>query len=448
MNGRPSAPILADMRLARPPIGVAARVFGALAVWGIALALPSAGQARPGDLDRTFSGDGRVTTQFPGSRTDLANAVAVQQDGRIVAAGDSNYGAVSRYLRGGSLDPSFGGGDGLVRPPQLGRISDVAIDRHDRIVVTGTSTNVNGLNEMRVARFLASGELDDSFGVDGISRIRLGGDADAAGLGQDLELERSGGIIVAGSRAPTNAANSDFAVVKLTPNGALDQSFANGGVKLIHRRGNDISGGVDIDRRGRITLGGTSNDRASFARLKRSGRLDRSFSGDGRTILKRLSDYDIVSSIVVKRGGSIVAAGTTSNDANPPQIDMFLARLRPDGSLKRSFGHRGRRVIDLNRLDRASDLALQAGGKIVVAGTSDYRFALLRLTRDGRLDSTFSGNGKTFTRFNRDDCVALGLTLQPNGRIVVAGYAITNFEEDWNKFALARYKNDGLPAGR
>ena len=108
------------MRPARLPIGVAARALGALAVWRIALALPSAGQARPGDLDRTFSGDGRVTTQFPGSRTDLANAVAVQQDGRIVAAGDSlNYGAVSRYLRDGSLDPSFGGGDGLVRPPQF-----------------------------------------------------------------------------------------------------------------------------------------------------------------------------------------------------------------------------------------------------------------------------------------------------------------------------------------
>ena len=94
---------------------------------------------------------------------------------------------------------------------------------------------------MRVARFLASGELDDSFGVDGIRRIRFGGDADAAGLA-DLELERDGSIIVAGSRAPTNAAIFDFAAVKLTPNGALDQSFANGGVKLIHRRGNDVSG--------------------------------------------------------------------------------------------------------------------------------------------------------------------------------------------------------------
>src|SRR5687768_8756055 len=147
------------MRLARPPIGVAARVLGALAVWVIPLALPSSAQARPGDLDRSFSRDGRVTTQFVPHGDEGAHAVAVQRDGRIVAvgvAGRSNYDtALARYLPDGSLDPSFGDGGRITA--DLGPtdwLSDVAIDARSRIVVVGRSESLDGdAAEIVVARF-------------------------------------------------------------------------------------------------------------------------------------------------------------------------------------------------------------------------------------------------------------------------------------------------------
>ncbi len=338
-----------------------------------------------------------MTTQFVPHGDEGAHAVAVQRNGSIVAvgvAGRSNYdSALARYLPDGSLDPSFGDGGRVTA--DLGPtdwLSDVAIDARGRIAVVGRSETLDGdAAEIVVARFRANGELDGSFAIDGVRKLDLGSYAAASAL----ELERDGGIVLAGGAS--RGGEADFAVVKLTPEGERDQGFANRGVKVIRTRRRDGASSLDIDRFGRITVGGTATSgHASFARLKPSGRLDRSFSGNGRKILKRLRDYDEVSGIAVRPGGSVVVAGTNYRfRRGPNELDMFLARLRPDGSLSRSFGRRGRRAMDFSPLDRANDLVLQADGKIIVAGTIDYRLAVLRVTRRGRLDSTFSGNGRT-----------------------------------------------------
>jgi uncharacterized delta-60 repeat protein len=437
------------MKQARPRIGISARALPALATCAIALALPSLAQARPGDLDRSFSRDGRVMTQFVPRGDEGAYAVAVQRNGRIVAVGIAGYSsydsALARYLPGGSLDPSFGDGGRVTA--DLGptdTLSDVAIDARGRIVVVGRSESLDGDSaELVVARFTADGELDGSFAIGGVRKLDLAGDAAA----EALELERDGGVVLAGW-TQASSGEADFAVVKLTPEGERDQAFANRGVKVIRTRRRDGASSLDVDRYGRITVGGTATSgHASFARLKPSGRLDRSFSGNGRKILKRLRDYDEVSGIAVRPSGSVVVAGTNYR-WDPDELDMFLARIRPDGSLNRSFGHRGRRAMDFSPIDRASDLVLQADGKIIVTGTADYRLAVVRVTRRGRLDSTFSGNGRTLTTFHRSGGYGQGVTLQPNGKIVAAGIGEFDYEDDENKFALARYKNDGRPAGR
>jgi uncharacterized delta-60 repeat protein len=452
------------MKQVRPPIGISARALPALVACGLALALPSAAQARPGDLDRTFSGDGRVTTRFDGG--DVATAIGVQEDRRIVAVGKT-FGtlALARYLPDGSLDPSFGDA-GRVRGTDFGVDSDFgfpaegnwdgAIDADGRIVLSGSSRyqQPDGPHVRTVvARFTPSGELDGSFAVDGVRRINR---VDGEDSPRDLELKRDGSIIVAGTAGP-RPGKGDFAVLKLTPEGDLDQAFGDGGVRVIHTRGNDYASGVGVDRRNRITVGGFSRGHASLARLKPSGALDRLFSRNGRKILNRLGDAAGISKIAVKPGGAIFATGTTYQYRDGrANTNMFLAKVRSDGSMSRKFGRRGTRTIDIGRTDDAYDLALQADGKIVVGGASGLtfhsRFAVLRLTRHGRLDRRFSRNGITLTRFpsnlsnRRCGCIARALTLQPNGKIILAGRVLTNEERD-SIFALARYKNDGLPAG-
>ena len=128
------------------------------------------GWAAPGDLDPTFGGDGRVTTD-PTPGVDSLNAVVVQPDGKVVAAGDVNSAAeiaVVRYLEDGTPDPDFGGGDGIVTTDVSGAaatdfVQDLALQPDGKLVAVGTAV-VGGENVFAIARYLPGGGLDTDFG--------------------------------------------------------------------------------------------------------------------------------------------------------------------------------------------------------------------------------------------------------------------------------------------
>src|SRR5687768_8915063 len=95
----------------------------------------------------------------------------------------------------------------------------------------------------------------------------------------------------------------------------------------------------------------------------------------------------------------------------------------------------GRAVVDLGGTDDARDVVVQPDGKIVVVGTSNDDFALVRLHPDGSLDTSFDGDGKVFTTFGAIEA-GRSVALHADGKIVVGGTANGNF-------ALARYNADG-----
>ena len=133
----------------------------------VSLALPATAIAAAGDLDPTFSGDGRQRTNF-GAGPSAAEAGVRQADGKIVAVGqaDDNF-LVARYNLDGSLDPSFSG-DGRAQTNFTG--SDGAVDvarQGNKIVVVGFSTDNNGTGEFALARYNPDGSLDTSFSGDG-----------------------------------------------------------------------------------------------------------------------------------------------------------------------------------------------------------------------------------------------------------------------------------------
>src|SRR5206468_7556291 len=139
-------------------------------------AVPSA--AAPGQLDPSFGAGGTVVTQFPSSYSG-AHAVAVQADGRIVAAGFAHTNdsiisdfALTRYDTGGALDPTFGTG-GRVRTDFGGRFDEalaVAAQPDGRIVVAGSSSDATG-SDMAIARYNRDGTLDLSFDGDGLALV-------------------------------------------------------------------------------------------------------------------------------------------------------------------------------------------------------------------------------------------------------------------------------------
>jgi len=172
--------------------------------------------AADGDLDTSFSGDGKQTTAI-GSGTDEANSVVLQSDGKIVAAGYSHNGtnndfAVVRYNTDGSLDTTFDT-DGKVTT-DIGSSQDqaysVVLQSDGKIVVAGWSYNGSN-NDFAVVRYNTDGSLDTTFDTDGKVTTAIGSGIDAA---YSVVLQSDGKIVVAGYSY--NGTNDDFAVVRYT----------------------------------------------------------------------------------------------------------------------------------------------------------------------------------------------------------------------------------------
>src|SRR5581483_5691264 len=172
------------------------------------------------------------------------------------------------------------------------------------------------------------------------------------------------------------------------------------------------------------------------------GALDASFGRGGRVVTNFGGTGDMARSVVVQPDGKLVAAGTTNVSG---ATDFALARYNSDGRLDHSFGTGGKVVTDFaGSYDSVGAVTLQADGKIVAGGWSVVdsiaNFALARYNSDGTLDAGFGTEGKVRTDFGGVSSQVFSIALQPDGKIVVAGYANVDGGAD---FALARYNSDG-----
>jgi uncharacterized delta-60 repeat protein len=324
-------------------------------------------QAAPGDLDPSFGEGGKVTTDVgPGS--EMAAAIAIQADGKIVVAGRggpfSDF-VLARYNTDGNLDPSFGIG-GQVTTDFGGNndaASGVAIQADGKIVAAGSAAPESSCCQFALARYNTDGSLDPSFGTGGQVTTDFGGLDEASGVA----IQADGKIVVAGRGGPS----SDFALARYNADGTLDPSFGTGGQVTTDFGGfGDAANGVAIQTDGKIVAAGTG---FALARYNTDGSLDPSF-GTGGQVTTRGGDDAF--GIAIQSDGKIVAAGFISFDFNQ---DFALARYNVDGSLDgmvtTDFGDRSG--------DVAEAVAIQADGKIVAAGgagpcSPPCKFALAR----------------------------------------------------------------------
>jgi uncharacterized delta-60 repeat protein len=410
-----------------------------------------------GDLDPTFGNGGKVLTPFDFT-ADIAEAVAVQADGKIVAVGSSFSSAtgddfaLARYNADGSLDTSFSG-DGLLITDFAGSgdiATSVAIQADGKIIVAGYSGQVgSGRTVFALARYNADGSLDTSFSGDGQLTMDFGSWDD---LANSVAIQADGKIVVAGWSSLIDG-SVDFALARYNADGSLDTSFSGDG-RLITDFGatTDIAVSVAIQADGKIVAAGTSLQSATevdfaVARYNADGSLDTSFRGDGRlTTDFGTAGDDFANSVAIQADGKIVVAGESS----PSGIwnDFALARYNVDGSLDTSFSGDGRLTTGLGtKDDSAYSVAIQADGKIVAAGWSEQSgtwldFALARYNVDGSLDTSFSGDGWVTTDFGGANEFAFSVAIQKDGKIVAAGVSDALGR---NTFALARYLNSQPP---
>ena len=176
-----------------------------------------------------------------------------------------------------------------------------------------------------------------------------------------------------------------------------------------------------------------------------NGDLDPSFGLDGKARVD-FGDFSEGEATALAPDGKIVMAGRAAH--YPPGVNLAVTRLTADGTLDQSFSGDGMQTVPIGFADHGKDVAVQPDGKIVVVGvangaTVSTDLAVARLNSDGSLDTTFSGDGIVTSSFGRYGDFEFGsaVAIQPNGRIVVAG-SVTN-PPDTQRFLLVRYLPDG-----
>ena len=393
------------------------------------LVFSGAAIAAAGNLDLTFSGDGKQTTDF-GATNDGGNGVALQANGKVVVVGGSGGDfALARYNPNGSLDTSFSG-DGKQRTVFGGSFGAlaVALQPNGKIVAVGVAGSNFG--DFALARYNPNGSLDTSFSGDGKQTTDFGGFDRAEGVA----LQDDGKIVVVGSGrgAPDGG---DFALARYNPSGSLDASFSGDGKQTTEFGGSDGAGGVALQGNGKIVAVGSAPDLNfgfdfALARYNPNGSLDTSFSGDGKQ-RTNFGGSDGAGEVAIRPNGKVVVVGHGGTGVG----DFALAQYTPSGSLDLSFSSDGKQTTDFGGGDGAGGVALRGNGKIVAVGgtsTGGGDFVLARYNPNGSLDASFSSDGKQRTNFGGSDG-ANGVALQGDGKIVAVG---TGGSGD---FALARY---------
>ncbi len=403
-------------------------------------------RATVGDLDTSFSDDGKQLVRF--SNDNFAHGATLQSDGKVLMVGSALNGsvyncAVSRLNSDGSLDSSFDGDGKAFVPFGFGRC--VAVQSDGKIVVAGYGIGASNY-DFAVARLNSNGSLDLSFDGDGKALIPAGTSNDIA---VDLVLQGDGKIVVTGFGS--NGTNDDFAAIRLNSNGSLDLSFDGDGKVLIPiGAGTDQAYGVALQSDGKIILSGESvtSNTANFAavRLNSDGSLDSSFDSDGKVVVPVGSSGNQAYSAAVQNDGKIILAGTGINIST-----CFAAvRLNSNGSLDSGFDGDGKVFIPIgSSTDQAYSVALQSNGKIVLGGVSktgtNNDFAVVRLNSNGSPDNSFSSDGKLTVDFGGASDFAYRVLIQSDGRIVLAGEG-SDPTSGTQQFAAARVLGDSNQA--
>lgn len=313
----------------------------------------------------------------------------------------------------GDLDASFGSG-GTVLNSSLGLGSALAVQPDGKIVIGGFSNS--GPLTFAIARYTPAGNLDTGFGGgDGLAT------GDFAGFARALTLQSDGRIVATGMNEGL------VTTVRYNADGTVDTNFGGGdGVVTTDLGGEeDEADALAIQPDGKIVVSGTA-----VLRYNPDGSVDTSFGG-GDGVATAFGGRDLA----LLPNGKLVVAATDG--------DFLVGRYNADGTVDTSFGGGdGQATADFSSSASAEAIAVQADGKLVLAGYTGDQIALARFNADGSLDSSFGSDGKVTNAFGLDDR-ANDLVVQPNGKLVVVGEILPALNENLYDFGIVRYNPDG-----
>ena len=348
----------------------------------------------------------------------------------------------SGFAAEGDLSLNFGvEGTTLVGVPNLepGQVR-LAMLPDGQLLLAGTIAGVGG-HDILVARLKSNGELDTTFGQDGIAVVDWGGDDSVGGIAADASAR----AVVAGTRLRDG--ESEVGVFRLDQNGLLDPGLDGDGRRIFRFGAASTAAGVTIDLIGRILITGSRINEAgstiALARLQPGGEFDLSFDGNG----KRIIDFGLENGS--QSEGAAAAVGDDSRilivgtRRTAKTSDFAVARILDNGSFDTDFGGNGKIDFDFGGADEGFAAAVSPDARLFVGGVRhgvDDDFAIAALRADGTPALGFTGNGKAVVDFGANESVE-ALSVMADGRIVAAG---TRTSPTGINLAVTRLLVDGV----
>lgn len=418
--------------------------------------MPILAGAGDGDLDPSFSADGKVWHDWPTSFVQVeTTAVLALADGSVVTAGWADNGnnnrdfAIAKFTSGGVLDASFGNAGSLIVPFDLVAGGDdrafgiFQVANNKLLVVGSADVGAPAYRRPAMLRLTSSGQPDATFGAGGKRVVATQPLSPGASFSFKVAKRAPDGkMLVAGYCENCGFGGPpDFVALRLMPEGDVDPSFGNAGWVNFGRFDanfwlNEQVNDIAVDDMGRVVLAGTTtldsdpNEQVHplLVRFTAAGQLDTTFNTTGFFEINLLGSWG-ASAIALDSltQGSIIALNLVNPGVATPAA--VLMRISSSGVVNTSFGVNGQ--LDLTREEGThidalvvrADRRIMAAGWIDPTGTGQRDFFLARSLAAGGLDNSFDGNGVQRVAFDIvtnavDQANAIALS---NERAVVAG---------------------------
>ena len=295
------------------------------------------------------------------------------------------------------------------------------------LILTGCGGGGGGGGNTSADYTYDPGSLDTAFGTGGVATYDGGG----LDYGWSVTVDSNGKVLVAGYSY--DGSNSDMAVWRFNADGSPDTAFGTGGVATYDGGSNDYGWSVTVDSNGKVLVAGSTSGGYDMAvwRFNADGSLDTAF-GTGGVATYDGGGTDYGYSITIDSNGKVLVAGSSYSSSND---DMAVWRFNADGSLDTAFGTGGVATYDNSgsHLDYAYSVTVDSNGKVLVAGRSyngSYSdMAVWRFNANGSPDTAF-GTGGVATYDGGSDDYGRSVTVDSNGKVLVAGYSYNGSDYD------------------